>query len=85
MKKRQIIRQIDETGRIVLPKPFREILGVNIRDNLVITLGDNEIILRKAADKCTFCDGEGVYEFRGALICKACAEDIAAQLNSEKQ
>ncbi|MBE6677723.1 MAG: AbrB/MazE/SpoVT family DNA-binding domain-containing protein [Ruminococcaceae bacterium] len=76
---KQIIRQIDETGRIVLPKPFREILGVNLKDNLVMSLGENEIILRKAGTECTLCGGEGIVEYRGILLCKNCVDDIATR------
>lgn len=75
----QIIRQIDETGRIVVPKPFREILGVKLKDNLVMSLGENEIILRKAGTECSLCGGEGSFEYRGILLCKNCADDIAAK------
>lgn len=83
MKKKEIVRQIDETGRIVLPKPFREIIGVNIKDNVVISLGENEIIIRKQSNTCRICGNESAYEYKDAYLCKECAEDIASFINRQ--
>ena len=53
--RKQIVRQIDETGRIVLPKPFREMLGLNIKDEVMLTVNNETIVLRKFSSSCAFC------------------------------
>jgi len=74
--RKQIIRQIDETGRIVLPKPFREMLGLDIRDEVILTLNNDTIVLRKFNNACAFCGEEHSFNFNGVLICNACAQRI---------
>ncbi len=78
---KQIKRQIDETGRIVVPKPFREMLGVNLKDYVVMYMSDSgdEIVLRKAGTECTLCGKEGSLQYRGINLCKDCIADIADQ------
>jgi len=75
--RKQIIRQIDETGRIVLPKPFREMLGLKIKDEVMLTVNNDTIVLRKFSNTCAFCGNENSFDFKGTLICADCAKDIA--------
>ncbi len=74
--RKQIIRQIDETGRIVLPKPFREMLGLEIKDEVILSVNEDAIVLRKFSGSCTFCGKEHSISFGGALICNECAKEI---------
>lgn len=74
--KKQIVRQIDETGRLVLPKPFREMLGLRLRDKAVITLEDDAIVVRSCSDTCVFCGHGGALDFAGTPICANCAKKI---------
>lgn len=73
---KQIIRQIDETGRLVLPKPFREMLGLKLRDKAVITLEGNAIVVRNCSDSCVFCGKGDALDFDGTPICADCAKKI---------
>ena len=41
-------RKVDELGRIVLPRPFRELLNIQEKDVLTVTLQDGVIILAPA-------------------------------------
>ena len=41
----EIIRKIDNLGRIVIPKDLREMLGVKAGDEIVITVGEGHIII----------------------------------------
>jgi len=41
-------RKVDELGRIVLPRPFRELLNIQEKDVLNVTLQDGVIILAPA-------------------------------------
>lgn len=75
--KRQIIRQIDETGRIVLPKPFRELIGVGLKDDVVISCENDSIIIRRTDNACAFCGKEAKEKFGTTPVCTECATKIA--------
>lgn len=75
--KRQIIRQIDETGRIVLPKPFRELIGVGLKDDVVISCENDAIIIRRTDNACVFCGKEASGKFGNTAVCTECATEIA--------
>ncbi len=72
-----IVRKVDELGRIVLPMEIRRIMGIAERDSLVISLAENEIIIRKHEPICLFCGGNrGLREFRGKIVCADCVRDM---------
>lgn len=77
MKTTGIIRTVDELGRIVLPKPMRMMLEIDVRDEVeVITEGDR-IVIQKHQPCCVFCGSdEDVLIYSGKRICKACIEGI---------
>lgn len=47
MGNRGIIRRIDSLGRIVMPKEFRDLLGIEENDRLEMVVVDNEIRVKK--------------------------------------
>ncbi|WP_317367286.1 AbrB/MazE/SpoVT family DNA-binding domain-containing protein [uncultured Tyzzerella sp.] len=47
MKSTGIVRQLDELGRIVLPKELRENFNLGYKDALEIFVEDDKVILRK--------------------------------------
>ena len=47
MKKTTLIRKIDELGRLVLPKDVRAGLGIRKGDYLELSIGDDELRLKK--------------------------------------
>lgn len=49
----EIIRKIDELGRIVIPKNIRDELGIVEKDFLEISKIDNKIILKKTEERKT--------------------------------
>jgi AbrB family looped-hinge helix DNA binding protein len=48
---RGIVRQIDDVGRITLPKNFRDQLGMNTKDPVEIILCDDHIIIKSKLQK----------------------------------
>lgn len=44
---KEIVRNIDNLGRVVIPKEMREYLRINFGDELEIITSDNSIILKK--------------------------------------
>ena len=72
-----IIREIDELGRIVVPKSLRKKMNINCGDPLEIYVNDGCIILKKSPCSCHFCSSkEELVDFKDKKICKSCLEEI---------
>ena len=73
MKESGIVRNLDNVGRLVIPKEMRNIMGINEGDPLEIIQVNNEIVVKKYSKGCIFCgsDKEGV-KFRDVLVCGGC-------------
>ncbi|MBQ7387565.1 MAG: AbrB/MazE/SpoVT family DNA-binding domain-containing protein [Clostridia bacterium] len=79
MKSTGIVRNIDELGRIVVPKEIRRKLGIANTDPVEIYVDGDKIILTKYLPVCHFCSGsENIIEYRGKQICKSCIDELAS-------
>jgi len=77
MKSTGIVRNIDELGRIVVPKEIRTQQGIANNDPVEIYTEGDKIILTKYRPVCHFCGAsENVLDFKGKKICLACTEEI---------
>lgn len=86
MKATGVSRQVDELGRIVIPKELRRTLGINVKDPMAIFVDENQIILRKHNAGCMFC-GEVQHEMRyynGNQVCPSCVGELAEYLAREQ-
>ena len=72
MKTTGVIRKLDELGRITLPIELRRSLNLDVKDALEITVQDDCIILKKAANTDIFTGGtEDLVEYEGKKVSKA--------------
>jgi transcriptional pleiotropic regulator of transition state genes len=77
MKSTGIVRNIDELGRIVIPKEIRKKLGLASTDPVEIFIEGEKIILTRYTASCSFCDSsDSVLEFKGKKICRACLYEL---------
>lgn len=77
MKSTGIVRNVDELGRIVIPKEMRKKMDIASSDPVEIYVDGDKIILAKYHPCCYFCGNEnGVIEFKGKKICHACLGEI---------
>ena len=77
MKSTGIVRNVDELGRIVIPKEMRTKMGIGIADPVEIFVEGERIILTKYHPACLLCGGtDGVCEIKGKKICATCISDI---------
>jgi transcriptional pleiotropic regulator of transition state genes len=73
MKESGIVRNVDNVGRIVIPKEIRKILGINEGDPVEIVKVNNDVVLRKYSEGCIFCGNENdVSEFKEMSVCSGC-------------
>lgn len=56
MKSTGIVRNIDDLGRIVIPKELRESMDIKPQDSVEIYTENQDIILEKHKITCIFCD-----------------------------
>lgn len=77
MKSTGIVRNVDELGRIVIPKEMRKKMDIANSDPVEIYVEGDKIILTKYHPCCNFCGNEsGVIEFKGKKICQTCLNEI---------
>ena len=76
MKASGMVKQIDEMGRIVIPREIKRSMGIQDRDHLEIFVEDNKIILKKYQPGCIFCGNtEQIVTFKGKLVCLDCKKE----------
>lgn len=80
MKSTGIVRNIDELGRVVVPKELRKKLGIANTDPVEIYVEDDKIILKKYVSVCHFCGGsDGLTEFKNKNICRSCIKELGSK------
>ena len=77
MKSTGIVRNIDELGRIVVPKELRKQLGIANTDPVEIYMEEDKIIIKKYVPVCHFCGKtHGIVMFKEKNICADCIAEI---------
>ena len=68
---------VDELGRIVIPKEMRKKMDIKSDDPVEIFVEDDKIILKKYTPACLFCGNDtGVTLFHDKKICAACLAEL---------
>ena len=85
MKSTGIVRQLDDLGRLVIPKEIRNRFDIKSGDSLEIFIEGDRIILRKYQPACIFCDNaKDIINYKGKNICPDCIRAMPSeQLRSE--
>ena len=77
MKSTGIIRNVDELGRIVIPKEMRTKMDISSSDPIEIYVEDDKIILKKYENACAFCGNDiNLTTFKGKKICTDCISEL---------
>ena len=77
MKSTGVVRNLDELGRVVIPKEIRHKFDILERDPLEIYVSGNTIVLKKAEQSCVFCNSsKDLKEYENKLICSKCVQNI---------
>lgn len=72
-----IVRNIDQLGRIVLPKSLRTNFNMDVGTPIEILVKDDHIILERHTAKCVFCfSGKNVKEYKEKTICDNCMDEL---------
>lgn len=77
MKSTGIVRNIDELGRLVIPKEMRKKMGIGEASPVEIFVENDRIIVTKYQDSCIFCGGSSeLSDFKQKRVCKKCIQEI---------
>ena len=77
MRSLGIVRNLDQLGRLVIPKETRKMLNLNGGDPVEIFTDGDEIIIKKYNPGCQCCgDMKDVKEYKGIKICKKCLNEL---------
>ena len=69
--------KIDNLGRVVIPKGYRDKLGINKGDELDIELTNNTVVLQKADRFCCICGNKNLKS--DIPLCSNCINKIKTQ------
>lgn len=76
-------RNIDDLGRVVLPKEMRNQLNLKNNNPVSIKLFKDYIKIEKVTNTCSFCHNEENIEYYKDLpICKTCLDEIVNRFKS---
>ncbi len=70
---------IDGNGRVVIPKVYRESIGVTNNSAVEVTLEEDKIVIKKTVhtDVCAFCESnKNLAKFKKGFVCKNCIDKI---------
>lgn len=77
MSKEGIIRNLDNLGRLVIPKEIRESHGFNTNSPVKINIKENHIEISPYHKGCIFCGSEkDLTEFNEQHICSNCIKKL---------
>ena len=77
MKATGIVRNLDQLGRLVIPKETRRVFNLNEGDPVEIFTDGDTIILKKYAQGCQCCGNmKNIKEYKGIKICKKCLNEL---------
>lgn len=77
MKTAGIVRNLDNLGRVVIPKEMRNVMGIHEGEPVEIVKVNNDIVIRKYSKGCIFCGSDkDISEFREVLVCEECKKAL---------
>ena len=68
-------RKIDELGRVVIPRDYREPLGLTPQTPLTMELVGDTIVIKKRTQTCALC-GKEISEDGKISLCPACIRKV---------
>lgn len=80
-----VVREIDDLGRICVPKDMRKARGWEPGTSLELILTEGGVLVRTYApyDFCTFCGAETDLTYQGRYICTKCAYGVSEAYHSK--
>jgi len=72
-----ILKNVDDAGRIIIPKRIRDNLNMNKGDSIEIFADGENIIFQKYVDTCSFCGSDhDVKDLKKVCYCRECSQNL---------
>ena len=72
-----IVRRIDELGRVVLPKEWRDLNNIKEKDELELHIDGKALTLRKHEESCIFCGSRKKLQvYNNTRVCGKCVNSL---------
>lgn len=85
MKSTGIVRNIDELGRIVIPKEIRKILQFEENEPLEIFTDGDYIILQRYSPGCILCgEMENTKKMFNKQLCQGCIGELLSETSKKE-
>ena len=82
MRSLGIVRNLDQLGRLVIPKETRKVFDINEGDPVEIFTDGDKIILKKYNPGCHCCGSmDHLTEVLGLKICPKCLKEFAKAID----
>ena len=82
MRSLGIVRNLDQLGRLVIPKETRKVFDINEGDPVEIFTDGDKIILKKYNPGCHCCGSlDHLTEILGLKICPKCLKEFAKAID----
>ena len=82
MKSTRIVRNLDQLGRLVIPKETRKAFNLNDGDPIEMFTDGDKIILKKYNPGCHCCGSmDHLTEVLGLKICPKCLKEFAKAID----
>jgi transcriptional pleiotropic regulator of transition state genes len=77
-----IIRNIDELGRVVLPKEWRNFNKIREKDPIELHIKGRAVTLQKHEESCVFCGKEkNLQKYNDRLVCEKCINNLIKEVS----
>lgn len=74
-----MIKKIDNLGRVVVPKGYRVMLGLQPGDPLDVEVDGERLVIRPHRDGCALCGGSSALHFYlDKRVCSDCVRGLRA-------
>ena len=73
----EIIRNLDELGRIVIPKELRDKLDITFKNTVEVFVRKDVVMIKKIESSCVFCNSStNLKEYNCKFVCSECLEKL---------
>ena len=77
MKTIGIVRQIDNLGRVNIPKEILDNLDIETGDSIEVLVDKDKVIIKKYSPQCVFCGNEdNVIDYKNKTVCSTCVNTL---------
>jgi transcriptional pleiotropic regulator of transition state genes len=75
------VSKIDSLGRVVIPKPVRQMYQMEKEDSIEILAKENGLFIRKYQPTCIFCgESDNVITYEGCIVCEDCIKKMQKKI-----